>query len=126
MDLCPVLLPVFGIPWPVLEASLCDSPADFAPLLSLYSGDNCNKKASDNKCKLRWLAKPGVNYFIRVYGVGDQVGNFGLTMTEFNWVQIECRNQKGLREQDTDLDMSCTCSDLNSDDMSSYTVPSLV
>ncbi len=98
-----------------IDVSLCETKADFDAHISIFTGTNCDSvrclAASENDCKVEWLSEEGVNYYIRVHGIGGELGNFGLSVKEVNMGLNACAIQKALQEENLDLTTSCICKD---------------
>ena len=94
-----------------IEASVCDPKADFNVQISVYTGSGCGNltcaTASDNSCKLDWMAEEDTKYFIRVHGTGGQIGNFDLSIGEVNYGSSVCETNKDAYERNPDLETSC-------------------
>lgn len=94
-----------------IEASVCEPEADFDAHISIYSGLDCKNLectgASENACKIDWLGEKGTTYYIRVHGVGGQIGNFNLLLSDVNYGSVECELAKASFENNPDLETSC-------------------
>lgn len=93
-----------------IEATLCDFDADFEAQISIYTGSCGNLKcydASAFKCKVTWFGQSGVEYYMRVHGVGSASGNFNLAVKAVNLAETQCQAYRQAFELDPNIVTKC-------------------
>lgn len=94
-----------------MEASICEPEADFNAHVSVFTGSSCSNltcsAASQTSCKVEWTSHKGTKYYVRVHGVGGQIGNFNLSLRELSYGSTACMGNKTFFESDPNFHTSC-------------------